>query len=134
PARAVLIGQQNWLTPWADARVQARRLDFQQRHEAVNLGLLGNQLGQNPAEPERVFAQRRPHPLLAGGRRVALVAVELDDVERRVEIALGALFPGAQLVTDLYVLALEQLAAAKQVDGPMLRGGHQPGAGIVRDA
>ena len=55
-------------------------------------------------------------------------------VERRVEIALGALFPGAQLVTDLYVLALEQLAAAKQVDGPMLRGGHQPGAGIVRDA
>ncbi len=55
-------------------------------------------------------------------------------VERRVEITLGALFPGAQLVTELRVLALEQLAAAKQVDRPMLRGGHQPGARVVRDA
>jgi hypothetical protein len=55
-------------------------------------------------------------------------------VERGVELALGALLPGAELVPELHVLALEQLAAAEQVDGVMLRRGHEPGARVVRHA
>src|SRR2546425_2439685 len=51
PARPVLIGQQDGLAPRPDARAQARRLDLEQRHEAVDFRLLGNELGQNPAEP-----------------------------------------------------------------------------------
>ena len=31
------------------------------------------------------------------------------------------------------MLALEELVAAKEIDGTMLRCGHQPGAGIVRN-
>src|SRR5437899_8539111 len=33
----------------------------------------------------RVLAQRRAHPLVAGGRRVALVEDEIDDLEHRRE-------------------------------------------------
>src|SRR5439155_23265333 len=54
-------------------------------------------------------------------------------VERGVEIALGAFLPGAQLVPELHVLAVEQLAAAEQVDGATLCRRHQPGARVVRD-
>jgi hypothetical protein len=39
------------------------------------------ELGQDAAEPERVLAQRRSNPVVAGGRRVALVEDEVDDFE-----------------------------------------------------
>ena len=71
---------------------------------------------------------------MAGGKDQAQQVVADVIVERRVERALGALLPGAQLVPELHVLALEQLAAAEQVDGAMLRRGHEPGARVVRHA
>ena len=37
-------------------------------------------------------------------------------------------------LTDFLVLALEPLVAAQQIDGAILRGGHEPGAGVARDA
>src|SRR5439155_17122630 len=37
-------------------------------------------------------------------------------------------------VAKLLVLAFEQLVAAEEVDRTVLRGGHQPGTGIARDA
>src|SRR5213079_2225548 len=46
-------------------------------------------------------------------------------VERGGQIALGALLPSRDLVTELLVLALEQLAPTQGVDGPMLRGRHE---------
>src|SRR5437773_1826412 len=55
-------------------------------------------------------------------------------VERGGQIALGALLPSRDLVTELLVLALEQLAPTQGVDGPMLRGRHEPGTRVVRDA
>src|SRR5258708_29983683 len=55
-------------------------------------------------------------------------------VERGVEIGHGHLLLGLELATELLVLALEELVAAPEVDRAMLRGGHEPGAGIVRDA
>ena len=44
-------------------------------------GSLGRELGQDAAEPQRVLAERRPHPVVAGGGRVALVEDEVDDLE-----------------------------------------------------
>ena len=41
------------------------------------------QLGQDAAEPQRILAERRPHPVVAGGRRVALVEDEIDHLEHR---------------------------------------------------
>jgi hypothetical protein len=40
----------------------------------------------------------------------------------------------AELVCQLFVFAIEQLVAPEVVDGAMLCGGHQPGAGIPWDA
>ena len=47
---------------------------------------------------------------------------------------LGPLLPGLDLAAESLVLAFEQLVAAQVVDGAMLRGGHEPGARVVRDA
>src|SRR5213082_2856515 len=99
PARAVLIRQQDGLTAGPDARAQARRLDLEQRHEAVNLGLVRHQLGEDPGQPEGVVAQRRPHPLVAGGRRVAFVEHEIEDFEHRRE-ARRELSPAGDLERD----------------------------------
>ena len=46
----------------------------------------------------------------------------------------ASLLLGLELVAELLVLALEQLVPAQQVDRAMLRGGHEPGARVVRDA
>ena len=183
-------------------------------------GSSGSQAGQDPAQPQRVLAQRRPHPVVAGGGGVALVE-DRDRPPRAPttggrptrpreaprtdagigERALGAndplgdgglgheerardLFSGQtaeqaerkrharlggehrmagdedqpqQVVAHVIVerasrsgtalllrassswpsscvLPLVQRAAAEKVDGAMLRGGHEPGARIVRDA
>src|SRR2546421_10391877 len=55
-------------------------------------------------------------------------------VQCGLQLALGTYLAGFELVTELRVLALEQLAAAQGVDGSVLRGGHEPGARVVRDA
>ncbi len=54
-------------------------------------------------------------------------------VDRGVEVGYGLLLPRLQLVAELLVLPVEQGPAAKLVDGPVLRGGHEPGARIVGD-
>ncbi len=221
PARAVLIEQQDGLARGAGPRLEARGLDLHQRDEAVDLRLVGRQLGQDAAESQRLLAELGPHPVVAGGRRVAFVEDEIDDLEHRRE-ALGKLGPaghlernallgqrplgphdalgngrlrrpgtrarsprssgrrcrrsvsatrasvastgwqavktrrsrsspmsssrarievrrrsfsiGLDLAAELLVLALDQLPAAKPVDGAMLRSGHEPGARPVRDA
>jgi len=39
-----------------------------------------------------------------------------------------------KLAAEFFVFAFEELVAAPVIDGAMLRGGHEPGAGIVWDA
>src|SRR5215471_6181529 len=39
-----------------------------------------------------------------------------------------------KLATQFLVLALEEFVPAKEIDGTMLRSGHEPGSGFVRDA
>src|SRR5437867_7928724 len=54
-------------------------------------------------------------------------------VDRSGEIRLRTPLPGLELGPELLVLALGELAVAQVVDRPMLRGGHEPGARVVRD-
>ena len=70
-----------------------RPLDLHQGHEAVDLGFIGHQPGQDPAEAKGVLAQGRPDPVVAGRRRVALVEDEVDHLQDGYEAGLkiGAL-------------------------------------------
>ena len=49
----------------------------------MHLGLAGRELRQNAAESQRVLAERRAHPVVTRGRRVAFVEDEVDDAEHR---------------------------------------------------
>ena len=51
----------------------------------MDLGLARDELRQDPTEAQRVLAQPRPHPVVAGGRRVALVEDQVHDAEHRAE-------------------------------------------------
>src|SRR6267143_3186426 len=55
-------------------------------------------------------------------------------VDRGFEIRHRHLLLGLDLAAEFFVLALEPLVSAQEIDCTMLRGSHQPGARIVRDA
>ena len=100
PAAAVLVEQQDRLAARTDAGVGAGGLEFHQREQAVDLGLGRHQLGQQPAEAHRLVAQGRAHPVVTGGRGVALVVDQVDDLEHRRQ-ALDQLVAGGDLELDL---------------------------------
>jgi len=99
PARAVLIEQQHRLSRRTYTRPRARRLDFHQRDQAVDLRLLGSEFGQYAPEPQRVFAERGTHPIVTGRRRVALIEDEVDNFEHRRQTG-GKLGPAGHLEGD----------------------------------
>src|SRR5438034_50272 len=92
PAGTVLIEQENDLPRRTDSRARAGCLDLHQGDEAVDLRLLWREPGQDSAETERVVTQPRTHPVIARGRRVALVEDEVDDLKHRPQacVELGA--------------------------------------------
>src|SRR5262245_5428003 len=53
PERAVLIEEQDGLARRAQTRPRARRLDLHQRDQAVGLGLVRDELGQDAPETKR---------------------------------------------------------------------------------
>ena len=71
---------------------------------------------------------------MAGREHQAQEVVTDVVVDGRLEIGDGHGLPGLELAADLLVLALDRLAAAQPVQGPVLGGGHEPGARVVRDA
>src|SRR6266446_9238645 len=54
-------------------------------------------------------------------------------VERGFEIRHECLLPGIVLAAKLLVFALKELVAAKEINGAMLGGGHEPGTRVPRD-
>src|SRR5271155_2469471 len=68
PQGAILVEQQDGLSRGARSRAGARRLDFHQRHEAVDLRLLGSKLCQYTAETESFFAEGGSHPVITSSR------------------------------------------------------------------
>src|SRR5258708_2963047 len=77
-----------------------------------------NRVAGDEDEAENVVAE----VLLVGG------------VEFGFEICHGGFLLGVEFAAEFFVFALEKFAAAKMVDSAVLGGGHEPGAGIVRDA
>ena len=49
----------------------------------MGLRLPRNQLGQDAAKTQLIFAHRGPHPVVTGGCRVTLVEDEVNDLEHR---------------------------------------------------
>ncbi len=71
-------------------------MQLHQGDKAVYLRLRREQLGEDAAQPERLLDQLGPDPVIAGGRRVALVEDQADRLEHRREalselVALGDL-------------------------------------------
>src|SRR4029079_7375180 len=124
PARAVLVEQEDGLAGWTGARLEARGLDLHQRDEAVHLRLTLRKLGEDAAEAKRLLAELRPHPVVARGRRIALVEDEIDDREHRGE-ARGKLLPARDLGDDAR-LAQGSLGAQDALLDGQLR--HEEGA------
>ena len=71
---------------------------------------------------------------MTGGEHEAEEVVADVVVEGGFEIELGPLLQGLQLAAQLLVLPVEELVSAQEVDGPVLRRRHEPGAWVVRDA
>src|SRR5439155_14017486 len=70
---------------------------------------------------------------MAGGENEAKEIVADIVVDRGVEIRTGVL-AGLEVAPELLVLSLEQLVPAQAVDPAVLRGRHEPGARVVRNA
>ena len=70
---------------------------------------------------------------MAGGEDQAQQVVADVVVEGRIEIRCSLLLH-LELAAELLLLALQALAAADQVDSPVLGRAHEPGARPVRDA
>ncbi len=96
PMRTVLIEQQDRRAVSVGARVQARGLDFHQGDEPMYFAVVRGEFGENAAEAQRLLAQRRAHPVVAGRRRVAFVEDEIDHVEHRSQTR-RAIFAARQL-------------------------------------
>ena len=70
PARAVLVEQQDRLAVGADPGAASREAWISiSATRPCTSGSLGRELGQDAAEPQRLLAQRRPHPVVAGAWR-----------------------------------------------------------------
>ena len=55
-------------------------------------------------------------------------------IERGFELEGECLLALFEILPELFVLPIEHFGAAEVIDRAMLGGGHQPGAGVVRDA
>ena len=122
-----------------DARLGERPLG---PHDALGHGRLGDEEGPRDLVGGQAAeqAQGEGHARLGGqdgmaGREDEAQQVVADVVvERRLQLRRRQPLPGLQLAAELLVLALGQLPPAQPVDGPVLGRGHEPGAGVVRDA
>ena len=106
--------------------------DGRLRHQESARDLLGLETGDEPQGEGhlRLPAEQR----MAGGEHQPQQVIANVVVERSVEVGHLRLAFRGQFVTQLGVLAVDQLGAAKAVERAMLGGGHQPGAGLVGDA
>jgi hypothetical protein len=65
--------------------MRPRRLNLHERDQAVNFRLVWSELSQYAAKAKRILAQGRPQPTVTGGRRVAFVENEIEDLKHRRE-------------------------------------------------
>src|SRR5580700_7007867 len=63
PRPSVLFEQEHWLARGARPCAKARRLEFHQRDDTVDFGLVRRERGQTATEPQCLTAELGPHPL-----------------------------------------------------------------------
>ncbi len=97
PPPSILRVEQDRLAVGSGTGGEPRRLQLHERREAVHLGVVGDERREDAAEPHGLVAERRAHPVVALGRRVALVEEQVHDAEHGRE-PLGAL--GAARLLD----------------------------------
>src|SRR5277367_5456497 len=83
PIRTILLQQQNRRARFVHARSETRSLYLHQRHQPMHFRLLRRQLRQNPPQSQRIFAQRRPQPVVTRRRRVALIKNQINHRQHR---------------------------------------------------
>ena len=106
--------------------------DRRLRDEERARDLVGRQAAEQ-AQRERDARLRREHRM-AGREDQAQEVVADVVVEGRVEIRRGRLLRLSSSRPSSSCLRSSTLRSAQQVDRPVLGGGHEPGAGVVRDA
>ena len=95
-----------------------------------------NLVGRQPAEqPQRQRRARlcRQDRMARGEDEPQQIVADIF-VHRRFELARDLVLTLFELVSQLLVFAIEQLAATEVIDRTMFGGGHQPGAGIPRNS
>ena len=126
PASPILIEQEDRLSRRSDPGAQSGGLDLHQAprgHAPPTRS--GAELREDPAEAQRLLAERGADPVLARGGGVALVEDEIDDLEHRRE-------PGRQLLAARHLerhlgLGERPLGAHDPLRQRRLR--HEEGAG-----
>ena len=81
PARAVLAVERDEAAALVDPRAAARVVQQHQREQPVDLGVVGHQPREQPAEPDRLAAQLAADEPVALGRAVALVEDQVHDLQ-----------------------------------------------------
>src|SRR5438105_9152355 len=102
--------------------------DGRHRDEEPPRDLLGRQAAED-AKAQGDACVPRKHWMARHEDEAEEVVPDDVVVDRRIRV--NALPSPLDVASDLFVLALERLAAADQVDRAMLRGPHQPGAGLL---
>jgi hypothetical protein len=111
-------------------------------HDALGDGRLGHEegardllRGQAAEEPEgERDASLGGEHRMAGDEHQAQEVVAHVLVDRGLQVRHGQFLPDLHLAAHLLQLAVAAPVAAQDVDGAALRGGHQPGARVLRDA
>jgi hypothetical protein len=83
PTGAVLIQQEHRLARGSHTGAEPRGLDLHQRHQAVHFRLPRREPRQDSPQTQRLFTERRPHPVVAGGGGIAFVEDQVDDLQHR---------------------------------------------------
>ena len=68
----------------------------------MDLRFRWGELRQDASETQRVFAERRPDPIVAGGRRVAFVEDQIDDAQDRRQTG-GAILSAGDLEGNVFL-------------------------------
>ena len=102
------------------------------RHQECAGDLVGRQATEQ-AERERDPRLGREHRMTGYEHETQEIIADVI-VECGIGIRHGDRVLGLDRAAELRLLALEQGSPAQKIDGPVLGGGHEPGARIVRDA
>src|SRR4051794_31292012 len=81
PPRAVLLADRKVAAVLVDARDAPRVMQEHQREQSPYLGVVGHQLAQQQAEPDRLVAQLLAYETVALGRGIALVEDQIHHAE-----------------------------------------------------